>query len=211
MPYFLWNRQFSSKNTQGTVTAHITWAAYPCVYSGVWRYLQECKDGSPLSIYNFSKKISPIGCLRRTLVKSPYGTAGTYSNHYDCGSDIHCYCRIWHSKETQSKGMAMVHKLSSYRLFRTNRHRMFQTIRLWWETWLLRRWNSWMGYAPYFSSMVRIDFLVRMERSKILPWQYDVERYDAIYALSYGKKYWCILLWIDDGCHSHNNPNVLCR
>jgi hypothetical protein len=37
-----------TKNTQGTVTAHMTWAAYPCVYSGVWRYLQECKDGSPL-------------------------------------------------------------------------------------------------------------------------------------------------------------------
>ena len=61
-----------TKDTRGTVTAHIMWAAYPCVYSGVWRYLQECKDGSPLFIYNSSKKISPIGCLRRTLVKSPY-------------------------------------------------------------------------------------------------------------------------------------------
>lgn len=26
------------------------WAVYPCVYSGVWRYLQEGKDDSPLSV-----------------------------------------------------------------------------------------------------------------------------------------------------------------
>lgn len=29
-----------------------TWAAYPCVYPGVWRCLQECMEGSPLSITN---------------------------------------------------------------------------------------------------------------------------------------------------------------
>lgn len=37
---------------RGTGDSSYAWAAYPCVYPGVWRCLQECKDGSPLSITN---------------------------------------------------------------------------------------------------------------------------------------------------------------
>ena len=37
---------------RGAEDSSYTWAAYPCVYPGVWRCLQECMDGSPLSITN---------------------------------------------------------------------------------------------------------------------------------------------------------------
>ena len=42
---------------------HIRGLPIRVVYSGVWRYLQECRDGSPLSITNNIIKLSkPIAC-----------------------------------------------------------------------------------------------------------------------------------------------------
>ena len=59
-----------TKDTRGTVTAHIMWAAYPCVYSGVWRYLQESGMGSPLFLYKIILCLTPLTvCHRRTLMK----------------------------------------------------------------------------------------------------------------------------------------------
>lgn len=42
---------------RGTEDSSYMWAAYPCVYPGVWRCLQECMDGSPLSTTNNIVKI----------------------------------------------------------------------------------------------------------------------------------------------------------
>ena len=42
------------------------WAAFPCVYSGVWRYLQGCKESSPLFVHITH---TPIGCTLENLVK----------------------------------------------------------------------------------------------------------------------------------------------
>ena len=55
-----------TKNTRGTEQL-IYVGCLPCVYSGVWRYLQGCKVAVHVLFTNKHCKISPIVCPRRAL------------------------------------------------------------------------------------------------------------------------------------------------
>lgn len=59
-------RQSKTKNTRGTEQL-IYVGCLPCVYSGVWRYLQGCKVAVHVLFTNKHCKISPIVCPRRAL------------------------------------------------------------------------------------------------------------------------------------------------
>ena len=88
---------------------HIQWAAYPCVYSGVWRYLQECMGGSPLSITNNIVKLS----YRLPAENSCKIRHYEQCNYVDKHSHAVLLCLLWIFACTEKKpqAVAMVLKL----------------------------------------------------------------------------------------------------